>query len=508
MAERTPKMDARMEFLSRNRLALWGVGICCVFLCLAAALAWNKRPWCDEACFANPAVDLITRGTMGMPSVSPQPETNMFSGQVTIGQNRHMYAVMPLDILLHAAWFKLAGVGRFTMRSPHILMGLILILSWGWLVRRLTGSGAAALLALALLAVDRFVLLASSDGRPDVASMAFATAALVVYLRYRERHLGPAIFAANLLFAASFFCHPVGCCAYLPFLYFVWKLDRARIAWKHLFLAAAPFVLSFGLWGWYISLDPVAFRSQFLPNAGSGSRFRGWAHPWVGFFAEINRYLRAYIPGYAAGLRRVMVVIPILYAWPILMLCLDRGVRKVPGALFFGGLGVAYFVVFAVGEGSKQLVYVAYLTPLACCCAGIWVWWLWQRGGWRRTVAGALVGILVVFQLAWTADTIRSNPYARSYAPVIAYLHQHATASSLIIGGPELTFGLGFYGPLRDDPWLLSRSSNPADFVVVDDKCYGQYYPDMDAVLYPRFEKVFTAGDTRIYARRGMAPVP
>jgi hypothetical protein len=41
-----------------------GAGIVCLYLLIAAAMAATKRPWFDEAAFANPALDLVTRGSM------------------------------------------------------------------------------------------------------------------------------------------------------------------------------------------------------------------------------------------------------------------------------------------------------------------------------------------------------------------------------------------------------------------------------------------------------------
>jgi hypothetical protein len=77
---------------------------------------------------------------------------------------------------------------------------------------------------------------------------------------------------------------------------------------------------------------------------------------------------------------------PLLLAWPAAYVLLLFGRAKVPDVFL---------------HGHETLL----LTPLVCLAAGAVLGWLWQRGGWGRPVAGALLLGLAVqgFYLQWAA---------------------------------------------------------------------------------------------------------
>src|SRR6185295_9082725 len=97
------------------------LGLFCaaLFLFLAFASAYTRRPWCDEAWFADPAFNLLTKGTMGTTVLEP-------SGHYRhpIGIQQHTYWIMPLHILLQTAWYKMAGFSLGSLRTLSILFGL------------------------------------------------------------------------------------------------------------------------------------------------------------------------------------------------------------------------------------------------------------------------------------------------------------------------------------------------------------------------------------------------
>jgi hypothetical protein len=487
--------------------------ILCVYLALACGTALTKRPWCDEACFANPGVDLITRGSFGYTAMDPTGYA-LLIGWVFPRVQTHAYFIMPFDPLLQAGWFKLFGVSVFTMRSLHIVFGLAALFCWGFLVLRLSGQLPAALLAMALIVVDRSFVYAAADGRPDMTSAAFGVAALAVYMGFRESRLSLAIFLANACLAASVLSHPIGGVSAFGLLYLAFHFDRARLAWRHILFAAVPYVAGFGLWGWYISLDPEAFQKQFLANASTG-RFGGLSAPLLGFWREIAiRYMeRFYLPPYAAGWKKLTVLIPVLYGSAALICCFILPARKNEAARIFGRLALLYFVVFSVLEGTKADFYLVHMTPLLCCCAAIWIYSWCLIGGARRLTGAAVALLLVVFHIGWNVYSISRDPYRQSYTAITAYIKQHEGPHALVMGGGELGFDLGFYGPVLEDATLGYYSGKQPDFVVVDDKCYRQtiyelqfkapdVYRHVMKVLNQDCEKVFTSGSSDVYARR------
>jgi hypothetical protein len=500
---------------SSRRILFLLVLILVAYGAVACALALTKRPWCDEICFANPGVDLITRGSFGVTTMDPTGY-GIFIGWYFPHVQTHAYFIMPFDPLLQAAWFKLFGVHVFTMRSLHVFLGLLALLAWGLLVHRLSRSTPIALVAMAMIALDRGFLQAASDGRGDMASAAFGVIGLAAYIVLRERRLGWALFAANAGLTAAVLCHPNGAIAGLGLLYLVLRLDRRRLEWRHLAICTVPYLIGFGLWGWYISLDPQAFRAQFTANASTG-RFGGLINPLLGIWREISvRYLEvSYLPSYAHGWRKLPVLIPCLYAAGILACCFAPRLRRVEGARLFGWMAALYFLAFSIGEGTKAAFYLVHMTPLFCCTMAFWVITWWESPAWRRKVVAASAAMLLIFEPLWAANAIYRNSYRDSYLAVTQFIKQHASPGALTMGAGELAFELGFYGPTLDDVNLGYFSGRHPDFVVIDEKCYGEHLNGLEArnpevyhhvmkVLHEDCERVFTSGTTEVYARKGL----
>jgi hypothetical protein len=484
-----------------RRLLIVG-GIVAVYLLLAGAQADTARPWFDEAIHAVPAVDLITRGVMGYPI----GDTCLFLGAK--GLHNRMYQTMPLSHIGPAVWYKLVGFGVLRMRWYSILWGLVTLLSCGYIVRILMESWTPALLAMLCLATDHAFAGGAASGRPDMMSAGLAILGLLSYLILRQRRLGVAILVSQVFFAASLFTHPVGALPIFLLLFLVWKLDFRRLRWNYLWLAAAPYVVGFGLWGWYISQDFDNFRMQFLKWNAVG-RQEGITRPLESFYHEFTeRYGGVYLPPYATGIRRITVLIPVLFAWAVLCLLF----RRQKGRLL-GVMTVILFFVFTLLEPKKYGFYLIPMITLLCCSMGAWLWQEWGAGGWRRRAATGIFALLVVLQTGWTAYACWQDPYHKSYLRVIAYLRQHAGTRSLVIGEGEMAFGLGFYGNFIDDAGLGYCTGKRADFIVSSFNGYAEMFKTFsgkDAGLdrYVRqtladdYRKVYVDRIYTIYQRR------
>jgi 4-amino-4-deoxy-L-arabinose transferase-like glycosyltransferase len=405
---------------------------------------------------------------------------------------------MPLSHLGQAAWYKLAGFGLFRMRFYHILWGLAALASWAFIVRTLAGSWAPALLAAFLVAVDRGFVNAAASGRPDMMSAALGALAIAAYLALRERRLGAAFLASQTLLAAALFTHPIGSLAGFAILVLVLRFDFRRLRWQYLLLAAAPYVVGFGLWGLYISRDPEAFRSQFGSNAAG--REGGLLSPVQGIVREIRvRFLeRMYLPPYATGVRRVTVLIPILYALAAIALLFRRH-----GPRLLGIIAVLYFFVFGILEATKPAVYFVHITPLAACCLGVWAWLEWSEGRARRWAAVGVVALLVALQTAWIAYACWQDPYRRAYLPAMAFLDRHGGSKASIMGSSELGFHFGFYNNVTDDTTLGYYTGKRPDFIVVDFNGYAEAFkgfPSLDPGLSRYIRKTLTEDYQQVYA--------
>ena len=102
------------------------------------------------------------------------------------------------------------------MRILSILCGLLGLVAWTSVFRRLTADDFGALLFMALMACDYINQGDVGIGRPDAMSFAFQAGAFAAYLHWRENHLRRAILISQTLVVASGLTHPNGGMLVIP----------------------------------------------------------------------------------------------------------------------------------------------------------------------------------------------------------------------------------------------------------------------------------------------------
>ena len=127
-----------------------------VFVALAVLCAHTNLPWSDEAWFASPALNLITKGNFGTSVLDP---TASFRTNNLTGIREHTYWIVPLFPLAEAAWFRVMGFGLMQVRYLSILWGLVALWAWYRMLQILSGDERVAVLAMGLMAVDFTVAL-------------------------------------------------------------------------------------------------------------------------------------------------------------------------------------------------------------------------------------------------------------------------------------------------------------------------------------------------------------
>ena len=495
------------------------LAIVMIYLALAGWNAATRRPGGDEVQFANPALDLITRGQTGVTIESgwgARPEAARPDSHI----QTYSYWAMPLSFLSLAAWFKVIGFGFFQMRAWSVLLGLLGLLSWYAIVFSITGLRSAALLAIGLISVDRAFLDSAADGRPDMQSAALGFAAMAAYLmlRRRKQGLGAAVLVSQIFVALSIFTHPIGGMSLIGVLFLALWFDRTALRWRHIAVAAIPYLVLFPLWGWYISLDPYAFRTQFLFNLNPAGRLGGASSPFSGFVREVRqRYLAGmYLPDYVTGVRKITAAIPLFYAAGVIAPLLSPSFRRTRRDwLALPVLAVIDQVVFALGEGTKSYYYLVHLTPIfaSCCALCVVHWWEIRRRAGLAVAAAAAV--LAGLELFWITGTCVKDHYRNSYQPVVAFLQHEAPSNALIMANGAFAFDLGFFNSnhFTDDPMLGYYTHRRPQWIVVDDVLYQQAFIGfrktvppiaayVDALLARDYQKVFSVPDYVVYHQR------
>src|ERR1019366_9170875 len=103
-----------------------------LFIVLAVLSAHVNLPGTDEAWFASPALNLITKGYFGTSVLDP---TAAFRTNNLTGINQHTYWIVPLYPLVQAAWYLVVGFGLMQLRYLSAVWGLVAMWAWYPLVQ-------------------------------------------------------------------------------------------------------------------------------------------------------------------------------------------------------------------------------------------------------------------------------------------------------------------------------------------------------------------------------------
>ena len=483
----------------RSYLAASGAALA-LYLALATGLSLTRVPICDEGWCTSPTLSLLSTGNMGSPILES-------AGSYLKGIERYTYWIMPLHGILQAPWFRLFGVGLRSTRMLSVAAGLIALLCWFYVIRKVTGDRTIALLGLFLISTDSTVLILASTGRSDMLSAAFGAAALASYLFLRENHLRWALFSGHAFAVASGLTHPNGGLVAAPSLLLLHLyFDRRRLRWPHLVPIALPYLIGGAAWCVYILRAPEFFWAQFSGNAAG--RLWPLKSPLVALKREItDRFLPAYgiLPD-AHRVAKLRVIVPLIYAFGALGLLWPRPVRRRPPARIIGALIAVVLCVLVFLEGAKQPWYLIHLTWLLAAAVAASCKW---HVRWR-TVSIGLIAVLILLETGYAAALIVQRKYDSVYRPVIAALQREMRPGQSVIGSAELGFGLGF-DRVKDDANLGYYSGRRPDFIVIDSNYRAHLtelartrpavYSYLEGMLAGEYRQFYSNSNYSIYAR-------
>src|SRR5579863_7488783 len=126
-----------LQLRKSDWMALAGVAVLFLICCLT--IATTRAPWYDEGFVANPAFSLLATGYPGVSVLDDSGPFLPYPKRINMkGIREHIYMEFPVHLLLLAGWFKVLGFGLLRARLLSILCGLIALLSWYYVVGRLT----------------------------------------------------------------------------------------------------------------------------------------------------------------------------------------------------------------------------------------------------------------------------------------------------------------------------------------------------------------------------------
>jgi 4-amino-4-deoxy-L-arabinose transferase-like glycosyltransferase len=475
-----------------------------LFLILSIGLSLSRVPICDEGWYTSPALSLLAGTGMGSPVLES-------AGSYLKGIEKYTYWIMPLHGIVQAPWFWVFGSGLRSARMLSVVAGLMALLCWFYVIRKVTAGRTVALLGLFLISIDATVLIVASTGRSDMLSAAFGAAALASYLALRENHLRWALFGGHAFAVASGLTHPNGGLVAVPSLLFLqFYFDRHRFRWPHLVPMVLPYAIGAAAWSVYVVRAPEFFWAQFSGN--SAGRLWPLKSPLVALKREItDRFLPAYglMPD-AHRITKLRLVVLAIYLAGVAGLLWPRAIRRRPEARVIAGLIAIALFVLAFLEGAKQPWYLIHLTwLLAAAVAVSYTWHSRQRPSWRPAMLGALA-LLILIDTGYAAGLIAQRSYAAIYQPVIAVLQREMRPGQSVIGSAELGFGLGF-DRVKDDANLGYYSGRRPDFIVIDPnyrahlaelaRTSSPVYRTLENMLATEYQSIYSNRNYSVYAR-------
>jgi hypothetical protein len=498
------------------RLVAGSALIVLVYLGSGLTDVFTRAPWCDEAWFGNPAYNLAYKGFMGTTVLDPASST--WKSVKLTGIDRHTYWVMPLNLLLNAAGFRVFGFSIFSMRLLSLLWGLIALCAWGVILCKLTGQPLLTLGSLGLIAVDYHFLLQASDGRMDVMTVALGWSGVAAYLMLRGRSFPLAVAVSQSLAAMAFFTHPNGVMLALILAGTTLYFDRQRVRIGTVGIAAIPYLAAGAGWALYIAQSPADFLAQFLGNAAD--RGPTITTPLAALRLEIShRYLDNFgLAAWSSPTGRLNAIPLLMFLAGVAACLLVREIRQHRGyrLLLIWTAIVAVFLTEL--EGLKTHFYLIYLTPLYSILLAVAVRWMWLRHArWRMALAAVLL-VFVALQAARTPIAASRNPRRTTYDVALQYLRARFDPNTFIMGGAGLIFGLGPDWKILDDFHLGYNSGKRAEVVVIDPHWTDgiemlrtqepPLYAFINRLLATEYQEVYNQGGYRILIHRPGGAVP
>jgi hypothetical protein len=502
-----------MKRTSVNVYLIIAIAVCLTYLFFSIWSARTKSPWSDEAWFANAAFNLATKGRLTTTVLE-------LKGTGLHGLDQYTFWVMPLHLLVQAAWYKIVGFSLLKMRLISVAFGLLALGSWFVIVRRVSGNKNIALLTVVILACDYVFLMAASFGRMDMMSMALGAAGLAVYLILRDRNLAWAIFASQSLIVACGMTHPNGGVLFFAAgVFLMVYIDRKRLKLKYILPMVVPYLVGGLLWGAYILQAPDLFRSQFLANASMGGRMSGLTSPLMAIKNEfVLRYMQSYgLAGHSLGHSgpiKLKALVLVAYGIAIVGIVCTRSLRQDFGYRALLLLTLLFFVILTIVDGQKLSFYLIHIVPLYSALLAIWIHWCWtSRRIPRAMITVMLLGFLSL-QLGGVAYRAKQDLYHNSYLPAVTFIEKNFDSHDQVMGSAVLGFNLGF-DRIIDDVRLGYLSGRRPRLIVVGEtyegafKDYQKYEPEIYRHILQlttkEYRLVHNQGTYQVYVQNSVA---
>ncbi|MBV8898001.1 MAG: glycosyltransferase family 39 protein [Acidobacteriaceae bacterium] len=446
---------------SRRTWMLGGLALL-FFIASAVAICLTRRPWWDEGLFGDVAMNFRDSGHFGSRAL----DTTGFL--LFPGVHQYTYWQFPLYFVAVGSWLRLLPGTVVTMRLFSAACGLVYLVCWFLLARRLSRNEPLAIYITSLLAVHWEVLRAASEARMDMMCAALGIAAMAAFFCLKESNSSRAVFVAGCFGAAAMFSHPMGVLINVVLVSLVFW-HRNEIRWTGLAAAIAPYILGGALWLAYILEAPHMFAAQV--RSQRGVRVGGLLATLANVLNDFTqRYLTAYwfvLNGYVKG----KIVLLVFCVIGLLAVAMDRRLRSQALGRVLLLLIIVCYLGVALVDNMKFNMYLIYTLPPMTACGVFWLYSQWRERGRFRIAASVLAGAFAVTSFLGIAARIHQNEWKSTYTPAVNVIRAGLPPGGLLFGGSEFGFAFGFQPWLVDDRWAGFVTNQRPD-VFVTNECY------------------------------------
>lgn len=473
-----------------------------------------RLPFDDEGFYSDPARHLAKDGFMGM-TVKEEAGVR-FDSRRTLRADRHVYWVLPGQVVGLALWFTLLPASALTARLFSVLWATVAVVSTYGIVKYLTRDRATALLASGFLAVDSLFLGTACFARPDVMCMALGLGGIASYLNWRERNLVKALLFSNALMALSALTHPNALLHFAVFVFLVLRFDWKRIGIRQVAAAGLPYLALFAAYAVYVAQDPEAFRAQMEYNLMSNDRIASTLNPVKIVAKEIReRYVGVLgfsSPRLGARLQSVTILSSVA---ALFILCLSSRFRRLPGFwLIFG----AWALTFAIQCVFNQKIgeYIVHILPYYLALLSMFLVAAIREHPKLRLAAAAFCVSIVALNIGLNLVRL-AKPYKPAEDRMLTFIREKAGKAHLIFGSAGLVFGFHFDRRLLDDRYLGVRSGKTGDVAIMEwgykvrnDDDASRQLPDWARAIsrLKEYRLVFDNGAYQVYFNPKTMPIP
>lgn len=452
---------------SQREIAI-SVAVVAAYLALAVGSAVTNRPWADEAYSASTAWNMTEHGSFGTTNI----ET---AGGWLTRIDRTTYWVMPLYLVASGGWAEIFGASFISLRMMNVGWGLLALAAWFVILDCLSRNRPLALLGTALIALDYVFIRTASTARFEMQAATLGWLGVAAYLRMRGSNLSVGLLVANSLLALSLFSHPHAITIFLLLWTAVAALDFRRVRLSQLLLSTLPFIVCLAAWTWFITRDYQAFSDQFLGNARG--RFAAPVGALGMLWREISlRYVHVFLGNETLiGPGRLKVLILVGYVAGVVGAIALPSVRRSRVGGFLLVASLITFTMFTALENFKNPLYLIYPVPLYLALLACVVMSAWHKRPSLHALICVAIGAFMLLNVAGILLVMRRNTYGEAFLPMISFVRSRMGPGDLLLGAPEVQFGLGMDSNVLDDVRLGFDSGKHPRLLVLDERYRGWF---------------------------------